>query len=128
MFRVGTKCFQMEKMSTKFEDAWNRYILLQRMKDLLSTGALTLTATVLEVTLRGCEEARRVRRRMNTVVCGVVANDLGLRFNVSASTILQKGEKVKVTVLDVVPDCLKIKAVMEGEWRVDDAPDYSKVL
>ena len=39
-----------------------------------------------------------------------------------------KGEKVKVTVLDVVPDCLKIKAVMEGEWRVDDAPDYSKVL
>lgn len=118
----------MEKMSTKFEDAWNRYILLQRMKDLLSTGALTLTATVLEVTLRGCEEAGRVRRRMNTVVCGVVANDLGLRFNVSASTILQKGEKVKVTVLDVVPDCLKIKAVMEGEWRVDDAPDYSKVL
>ena len=59
---------------------------------------------------------------------GVVANDLGLRFNVSASTILQKGEKVKVTVLDVVPDCLKIKAVMEGEWRVDDAPDYSKDL
>lgn len=91
-------------------------------------GALTLTATVLEVTLRGCEEAGRVRRRMNTVVCGVVANDLGLRFNVSASTILQKGEKVTVTVLDVVPDCLKIKAVMEGKWRVDDAPDYSKVL
>lgn len=53
MFRVGTKCFQMEKMSTKFEDAWNRYIILQRMKDVLATGTLTLTATVLDVTLRG---------------------------------------------------------------------------
>lgn len=93
MFRVGTKCFQMEKMSTKFEDAWNRYIILQRMKDLLATGALTLTATVLEVTLRGCEEAGRVRRRMNTMVCGVVANDLGLPDQLSPRRLFCRRER-----------------------------------
>lgn len=62
------------------------------------------------------------------MVCGVVANDLGLRFNVSASTILQKGEKVGVEVLEVVPDCLKIKAALQGEWRAEESPDFSKVL
>ena len=54
MFRVGAKCFQLEKMSTKFEDSWNRYIILQRMRDVLKEkGALTIAATVLEVALKG---------------------------------------------------------------------------
>ena len=69
-----------------------------------------------------------MKSRMNTVVCGVVANDLGLRFNLASSTILQKGETVRVSVLDVVPDCLRVKAALEGEWRAEDLPEYSKVL
>ena len=54
MQRVGERCFRLEKMSTKFEDSWNRYIILQRMKDLLAQeGNLTVYGTILEVAIRG---------------------------------------------------------------------------
>lgn len=56
MFRVSSRCFQLEKKSTKFEDMWNRYIILQRMKDLLKeNGSLQVHGTVLETSLRGFE-------------------------------------------------------------------------
>ena len=54
MFRVSSRCFQLEKKSTKFEDMWNRYIILQRMKALLKeNGSLQVHGTVLETSLRG---------------------------------------------------------------------------
>ena len=54
MFRIGSHCFQMEKRSTKFEDGWNRYIIMQRMRDICkSNGSLQLNATVLDVSVRG---------------------------------------------------------------------------
>lgn len=55
-------------------------------------------------------------------------NDLGLRFNVNSASIPQRGEPVKIDVLDVIPDCLRIKAVLSGEWKVDEDVDYVKVL
>ena len=53
--QVGTRCFQLEKASTKFEDSWNRYIILQRMKEVMKEQQqpLRMHATVLDVTLRG---------------------------------------------------------------------------
>ena len=65
---------------------------------------------------------------MNSVVCGIVLNDLGLRFNVNSASIPQRGEPVKIDVLDVIPDCRRIKAVLSGEWKVDEDVDYVKVL
>lgn len=56
MQMVGTRCFSLEKASTKFEDSWNRYIILQKMKNVLKErGRLELYGTVLDVTLRGYE-------------------------------------------------------------------------
>ena len=130
MFRISSRCFQMEKTSTRFEDGWNRYIIMQRMKDILNTNkSLQLNATVLDVSLRGlkCTDFY-VRHRMNSVVCSVVLNDLGLRFNVPCATVPQKGQAVKVDILEVVPDCLRIKAVMFGEWRADGDVEFAKVL
>lgn len=127
--QVGTRCFTLEKMATKFEDSWNRYILLQKMKDLLKEqGPLKLHATVLDVSLRGLASVTRVRRRMSTVVCGVVLNDLGIRFTVPASSIPQKGENVDVCVEEVHPDSLRIKASLGGKWFTNDGHDYSRVL
>lgn len=129
IFRISTRCFQMEKMSTRFEDGWNRYIIMQRMKDVLSTNkSLQLNATVLDVSLRGWRRGDGVTCRMNSVVCSVVLNDLGLRFNVPCATVPQKGQAVKVDVLDVVPDCLRIKAVMFGEWKAEGDVEFAKVL
>lgn len=54
VYNVGSRCFQLEKKSTKFEDMWNRYIILQRMKDVLKEqGSLQLRGTILETSLRG---------------------------------------------------------------------------
>ena len=54
MFRIGSHCFQMEKSTTKFEHGWNRYIIMQRMRDICkSNGSLQLNATVLDVSVRG---------------------------------------------------------------------------
>ena len=55
-------------------------------------------------------------------------NDLGLRFNVPCATVPQKGQAVKVDVLEVVPDCLRIKAVMFGEWKAEGDVEFAKVL
>lgn len=82
----------------------------------------------------GCIAARvevawmRVICRMNSVVCSVVLNDLGLRFNVPCATVPQKGQAVKVDILEVVPDCLRIKAVMFGEWKAEGDVEFAKVL
>lgn len=127
--QVGTRCFTLEKMATKFEDSWNRYILLQKMKDILKEKeTLKLHATVLDVSLRGWMWMMRVMTRMSTVVCGVVLNDLGIRFTVPASSIPQKGENVDVCVEEVHPDSLRIKANLDGKWFTSDSHDYSRVL
>lgn len=127
--QVGTRCFTLEKMATKFEDSWNRYILLQKMKDILKEKeTLKLHATVLDVSLRGWMWMMRVMTRMSTVVCGVVLNDLGIRFTVPTSSIPQKGENVDVCVEEVHPDSLRIKANLDGKWFTSDSHDYSRVL
>lgn len=66
--------------------------------------------------------------RLNTVVCGVVLNDLNIRCNVNCATVIQKGSQVMVDVLDVVPDCLKIKVSLMGEFKDPNYSEYSKVL
>lgn len=65
---------------------------------------------------------------MNSVICGVVLNDLGIRFNVPSASIPQKGENVKVSIEDVLPDNLRIKASLTEKWYTDDEYDYSRVL
>ena len=37
-------------------------------------------------------------------------------------------QAVKVDVLEVVPDCLRIKAVMFGEWKAEGDVEFAKVL
>ena len=66
--------------------------------------------------------------RLNTVVCGVVLNDLNIRCNVNCSTVIPKGSQVEVNVLDVVPDCLKIKVSLLDSYRDEEYDEYSKVL
>ena len=70
----------------------------------------------------------RVLCRLNTVVCGVVLNDLNIRCNVNCSTVIPKGSQVEVNVLDVVPDCLKIKVSLLDSYRDEEYDEYSKVL
>ena len=65
---------------------------------------------------------------MNSVICGVVLNDLGIRFNVSSASIPQKGGNVKVSIEDVLADNLRIKASLTDKWYTDDYHDYSRVL
>ena len=65
---------------------------------------------------------------MNSVVCGVVLNDLGLRLNVMASSIPQKGANIDIMIEDVLPDNLKIKASLADQWFVESNHDYSRVL
>ena len=128
MYRVSNRCFHMEKKTTKFEDMWNRYIILQRMRDhLKEQKSLQLHATVLETSLRGCDKCFLINS-LNTVVCGVVLNDLNIRCNVNCSTVVQKGSQLLVDVLDVVPDCLKIKACFTDMYKDEEYVEYSKVL
>ena len=65
---------------------------------------------------------------MNSVVCSVVLNDLGLRLNVMASSIPQKGANVDIMIEDVLPDNLKIKVSLADQWFVESNHDYSRVL
>ena len=62
------------------------------------------------------------------LACGIVLNDLGIRFNVSSASIPQKGENVKVSIEDVLVDNLRIKASLTEKWYTDDYHDYSRVL
>lgn len=66
--------------------------------------------------------------RMNSVVCSVVLNDLGLRLNVMASSIPQKGANIDIMIEDVLPDNLKIKVSLADQWFVESNLDYSRVL
>ena len=66
--------------------------------------------------------------RMNSVVCSVVLNDLGLRLNVMASSIPQKGANIDIMIEDVLPDNLKIKVSLADQWFVESNHDYSRVL
>ena len=63
-----------------------------------------------------------------TVVCGVVLNDLNIRCNVSCTTVIPKGSQVDIDILDVIPDCLRIKLALTGSLRTEESDDYSKVL
>jgi len=66
--------------------------------------------------------------RMNSVVCSVVLNDLGLRLNVMASSIPQKGANIDILIEDVLPDNLKVKVSLADQWFVESNHDYSRVL
>lgn len=68
-----------------------------------------------------------VMGRLSTVVCGVVLNDLNLRCNVNSAMLVQKGMQVNVNVVDVIPDCLRIKLSLADNLK-DGYSDYSKVL
>ena len=44
------------------------------------------------------------------------------------TTVIPKGSQVDIDILDVIPDCLRIKLALTGSLRTEESDDYSKVL